>query len=79
MFEHLPDPLKTVKFFYNHLPKDGVFIFDYILSDAEGFDTQAGLDSRLDVIRFIEEKFEIVDSDLSDPSKSIGLTVARKK
>jgi len=78
VFEHLPDPVTTIRMFYDLLLPDGILVFDYIKSDATGLDTSAGLEYREQVLDFVRDNFTLVLGDLSDTSCTIGLTVVRK-
>jgi len=77
VFEHLNDPMKTIKTLYEVLNNDGVIYFDYIISEAKGLDTLQGLTYRSDVLDFIKDKF-VIEFGSIDKTKNIGLTVARK-
>lgn len=78
VFEHLPDPMTTIKMFYDRLVQNGILIFDYIKSDGHGLDTLAGLKSRLDVLRFIKSNFTILEGDLDNIYESTGLIIVRR-
>lgn len=78
VFEHLNYPLDTVRRFHEWLTPRGLFIFDYILSDAQGMDTMQGCHQRRDVLTFIAKHFEVLEGEL-DPESSMGITVARKR
>jgi 2-polyprenyl-3-methyl-5-hydroxy-6-metoxy-1,4-benzoquinol methylase len=78
VFEHLNQPLQTVKNLYNLLNPGGILFFDYIKSAGLGFDTKMGLRERGPVIDFIGDKFVVVEGELSR-EESMRLTVVRKK
>jgi SAM-dependent methyltransferase len=78
VFEHLNNPLDTVRRLHEWLSPRGLLIFDYILSDANGLDTRQGRDQRYDVLAFIGEHFDVLEGVL-DPESSMGITVARKR
>lgn len=77
VFEHLNDPVQTVKTFYNILKQNGILVFDYILSEAKGLDSMQGLAYRDDVLKFIGENYTIEHGSINK-STSIGTTIARK-
>jgi SAM-dependent methyltransferase len=78
VLEHLNKPLKTMKILYDTLNPGGIFIFDYIKSDAQGLDTRQGIEERSKVLEFLGQYFEIVEGKL-DYDASMGITVARKR
>jgi 2-polyprenyl-3-methyl-5-hydroxy-6-metoxy-1,4-benzoquinol methylase len=78
VLEHLPNPLEIIKYLTNHLNKNGFFIFDYIKSEAEGFDTNQSLAERDKVLNFIKENFSIIEGKIN-LEKNIKNTVCLKK
>ena len=78
VMEHLPDPLETVKNITNGLKKNGLFIFDYILSDGDGQDTIEAVEQRGDVLKYISEHYEVLSGTLLE-NESMGRTVCRIK
>jgi len=78
VLEHLPEPLAVVQRLTRYLKPGGNFIFDYILGEGTGLDTQAGLEQRLAVLHFIRDNCEIVSGCLKEQA-SMGITVARRK
>jgi SAM-dependent methyltransferase len=78
VFEHLNQPLETIKAFHRALRPGGVLIFDYIRSEADGLDTTQGLRERAEVMRYLAEHFHIRHGKL-DAENSITLTVASPK
>ncbi len=77
VFEHLNEPLDTVKRLYQNLRSGGVLIFDYIKSEGRGLDSMQGLRDRNSVLGFVAKTFKI-ESGKIDPATHVGLTVARK-
>lgn len=78
VMEHLPDPLDTVINITKGLKKQGLFIFDYILSDGKNQDTIEAIDQRVDVLNYIKENFVVLEGDLLE-DQSMGHTVCRLK
>jgi 2-polyprenyl-3-methyl-5-hydroxy-6-metoxy-1,4-benzoquinol methylase len=78
VLEHLPQPLKIIKYLTQHLKPEGYLIFDYVLSKATGLDTANGLKQRTQVLKFIKTRYRIITGKIFY-DKSTPLTVARKK
>lgn len=78
VFEHLNQPLFTVKEFHSMLSPGGLFFFDYIKTDGEGMDTIQGANERDAVLDFVAANFDILSGEPSK-SRSTGLVIARKK
>ena len=77
VMEHLPDPLKIVKNLTRILKKGGYFIFDYILGDGDVQDTLASVRERPEVLKFIDENYELIDGQFLN-NESMGTTFCRK-
>lgn len=77
VFEHLNNPLQTVRTFHQILKPDGLLVFDYLISEAKDLDTKQGLEYRNEVFAFLERRFSVEKGKL-DRDKSMGLTVVRK-
>ena len=77
VFEHLNEPLETVKRFYQNLKDGGILIFDYIKGEGRGLDSLQGLRDRDAVLDFIAKNFKIEHGGV-DPAGHVDLTVARK-
>jgi SAM-dependent methyltransferase len=78
VFEHLLDPLRVAHRFADMLKPGGHLIFDYHAGQGAGLDTRQGVEQRDEVLRFITDRFTIVDG---DPKRQGGalLTIARLK
>lgn len=77
VFEHLNQPLETVRQFERLLAPGGILLFDYALTDGGGLDTQQGAAERDAVLDFIESDFDV--SVPIDRSRSVPLVCARKR
>jgi 2-polyprenyl-3-methyl-5-hydroxy-6-metoxy-1,4-benzoquinol methylase len=77
--EHLPRPLAALQHFHTVLRPRGVLIIDYIRSEATGLDTPAGLRDREDALRFVRERFEVVDGRIALDGEHLPPTVVRKR
>lgn len=78
VFEHLHDPLHIAGYLLDRIVPGGLFVFDYIRSDATGLDTPAGLEKRA-TLDLLANRLEIVDGQLHRDGRSVGLCVGRKK
>jgi len=78
VFEHLNQPLETMKMFYSKLQPGGYLFFDYIKGDGQGLDTLHGVRQRGDVLSYVKRNFNLVYGNL-DEEESSGLTIVRKK
>lgn len=79
VFEHMNEPRRTIKYFYDILKSGGVMVFDFILTDAKGLDSKQGIEQRGDVLEFVRQHFSIpFPADLS-AEVSLPLTYAVKK
>jgi len=78
VFEHLPDPLDTLKNITAGLKSGGIFIFDYILGDGDGLDTIEGVIQREEVLQYLKKHYELLSGELLK-KKSMGTTVCRLK
>lgn len=78
VFEHLNAPLETVQRFHKMLEPQGLLFFDYVMSDADGLDTTAGLQQRDSVLNFIENNFDLLNCSRINHSQSVPLVLARK-
>jgi len=78
VFEHLPKPLAIAKHLHNALVEGGILIFDYIKSEAKGLDSYAGLKERLEVLKFIQKHFEILEGEIYLDGRNVGVVICRK-
>jgi hypothetical protein len=77
VFEHLNEPLETVKRFHQMLNPGGVLFLDYIKGDGDGHDTIQAVEQRNDVLDYVDKHFSLLHGNLCS-SESIGLTVVKK-
>jgi 2-polyprenyl-3-methyl-5-hydroxy-6-metoxy-1,4-benzoquinol methylase len=77
--EHLPRPLAALRHFHASLRPGGVLILDYIRSEATGLDTPAGLRDRDDALRFVHDRFEVVEGRIPLDGDHLPPTVVRKR
>lgn len=80
VLEHLQNPLNVIKRLYTILAADGVLIFDFIKSTGHGMDTMNAVNERSNVIKYLREKFDVIEGTLEKSEEnSVGLIVVRKK
>ena len=77
VFEHLNNPMDTIKVFYETLRHNGLLFFDYVKSDGVGMDSKHSKTQRNDVIDFINKNFELVHGNISK-DKDMGFTIVKK-
>jgi SAM-dependent methyltransferase len=78
VFEHLNRPLETAQELADVLRPGGLLFFDYLKTSGGGLDTVHGARERERVLDFVGKRFDLVHGRL-DPTRSTGLTVARKR
>ena len=61
VMEHLPRPIAVLQAFHKALRPGGHLIFDYIESQAIGFDTAAALRDRRAALEFVRDHFDVVN------------------
>lgn len=76
VFEHLNKPLETVQRFHKMLNKNGVLVFDFMLTKGEGLDSIQAVLERDQVLDFINANFDVQPK--LDTAKTVDLTFARK-
>ena len=78
VIEHLPNPISALKDLISRLRPNGVFCFDFILGDGEGYDSVEACLQRADILNLIGENFVGFDSE-AYLEKSLPLTFLKKK
>lgn len=79
VFEHLPRPLATLRHFTEALHPGGVLIFDYVRSEGAGLDTAAALRDRDAALRFVLDRFEVVEGRVPTDGSHVQPAVVRKR
>jgi len=77
--EHLPRPLAALQHFHSVLSPGGILAFDYVRSEATYLDSPASLRDRADALRFVLERFEVVDGRIFLDGEHVPPTVVRKR
>ena len=78
VFEHLNDPMETAQRFHQSLNEGGLLVFDYIKSDGHGLDTRFSSIEREKVLRYILDRFEVVEGAIH-LDKSVNQVIVRKR
>lgn len=60
VLEHVPRSIAVLRHFHDVLRPGGYLVFDYIESDATGFDTGAALRDRRAALEFVRDRFDVV-------------------
>ena len=79
VFEHLPRPLPVLAHFHRALKPGGHLILDYVRSDGTGLDTATALRDRLPALRFVLDRFEVVQGQVTTDGADVGPAVVRKR
>jgi SAM-dependent methyltransferase len=79
VFEHLPRPLAALEHFHRVLRRGGYLVFDFIRSEGTGLDTATALRDRLPALRYILDRFDIVEGTVTVDGADVGPSVARKR
>jgi SAM-dependent methyltransferase len=79
VFEHLHKPRYLAEYLLGRLNPGGLFFFDYMLSEATGHDTPAGLAERIVTLEYLRDKLEIIHGDFEVTDRSLGRCVGRLK
>jgi 2-polyprenyl-3-methyl-5-hydroxy-6-metoxy-1,4-benzoquinol methylase len=78
VFEHLPRPLAAVRHFESCLKPRGYLVFDYVRSEGKGLDTATGLRDRLEVLRYIRDRFRTIEGEIHLDGRHVSTTVVQK-
>ena len=79
VLEHVPRPQAALEHFHRVLKPGGHLIFDYVRSEGTGLDTATSLRDRLPALRFVLDRFEIVEGRISTDGDHVEPTVVRKR
>lgn len=79
VLEHVPRPIAVLRHFHDVLKPGGHLVFDYIESEATGFDTAAALRDRREALAFVRDHFDIVAGTLPLDAKGETPVVARRR
>ncbi|HZP37409.1 MAG TPA: methyltransferase domain-containing protein [Methylomirabilota bacterium] len=79
VLEHVPRPLAVLEHLHRALKPGGHLVFDYVRSEGTGFDTATSLRDRLPALRFVLDRFEIVEGRVTTDGDHVEPTVGRKR
>jgi SAM-dependent methyltransferase len=79
VLEHLPRPLAALEHFHRALKPGGHLVFDYVRSEGTGLDTATSLRDRLPALRFVLDRFDIVQGRVTTDGAHVEAAVARKR
>lgn len=60
VMEHVPRPIAALKHFHDVLKPGGHLVFDFIRSEAKGFDTATALRDRTAALEFVRDHYDVV-------------------
>lgn len=78
VFEHLDQPLHIANYLIDRLNDGGRLVFDYIISDAKGFDTNEGKVQRTETMGVLKKRLKLLYGEIGDASNSTGLCIGQK-
>lgn len=78
VLEHLDNPVFLSEYLLKRLKPGGLFVFDYIKSEATGLDHPNALATRIDCLKNILAKTRIIYGKIDNIDQSVGLSIARK-
>ena len=78
VFEHLPRPLDVIRHLDTRLKPGGYLVFDYVRSEGTGLDTAAGLRDRLEVLRYVADRFRLIRGAIPLDGSHVPTTVLQK-
>jgi len=79
VLEHVPRPLAALEHFHRALKPGGHLVFDYVRSEGTGLDTATSLRDRLPALRFVLDRFDIVQGRVTTDGAHVEAAVARKR
>jgi 2-polyprenyl-3-methyl-5-hydroxy-6-metoxy-1,4-benzoquinol methylase len=79
VLEHVPRPIAVLQHFHDVLKPGGHLVFDYIESEATGFDTATALRDRRKALSFVHDHFDIVEGTLPLDAQNDAPVVARRR
>jgi 2-polyprenyl-3-methyl-5-hydroxy-6-metoxy-1,4-benzoquinol methylase len=78
VLEHLPRPGPVIKHLHSRIRRGGYLIFDYLKTEGKGLDTQGAARDRISVLRYILDKFEVVEGKPALDGSDFGTIVCKK-
>ena len=78
VLEHLDDPVFVSDYLLSRLKQNGLFIFDYVISEGKGLDTPLALKMRSQCLDLILSRIEVIHGTV-DPANNVGLVIGRRR
>ncbi len=78
-FKYIPNPVPVVQHLEDCLRPGGHFILDYAPPDGEGPEVERRRRERVEALRYLAERFEVVEGALPLDGSRVGRTVLRKR
>jgi 2-polyprenyl-3-methyl-5-hydroxy-6-metoxy-1,4-benzoquinol methylase len=79
VLEHVPRPLAVLRHFVDVLQPGGILIFDYVRSEGTHLDSAASLREREAALRFVLDRFEVVEGQIPLEGAHVQPTVVRRR
>ncbi len=78
VLEHLDDPVYVSDYLLSRLKQNGLFIFDYVISEGKGLDTPLALKMRSQCLGLILSRIDVIHGTV-DPANNVGLVIGRRR
>ena len=78
VFEHLHHPRHMAEYLLAHLKSGGLLYFDYVRSEAVGYDTPLGLTERIPTLEYLGQKLKLIHGNFHVSDRSLGTCVGVK-
>jgi SAM-dependent methyltransferase len=78
VLEHLDDPVFVSDYLLSRLKQNGLFIFDYVISEGKGLDTPLALKMRSQCLDLILSRIDVIHGTV-DPANNVGLVIGRRR
>lgn len=79
VFEHLPRPIPVLAHLHRALKPGGHLVFDYIRSEGTGLDTATSVRDRSQALRFLLDRFDVVQGRVTVSDEHVPTSVVRKR
>ena len=78
VLEHLDDPVHVSDYLLSRLKQNGLFVFDYVISEGKGLDTPLALKMRGQCLDLILSRVEVIHGTVN-PANNVGLVIGRRR
>jgi 2-polyprenyl-3-methyl-5-hydroxy-6-metoxy-1,4-benzoquinol methylase len=79
VLEHVPRPIAVLKHFHDVLKPGGHLVFDFIRSEAKGYDAATALRDRTPALEFVRDHFDVVAGAIPFDGVDAGAVVVRRR